>query len=274
MQHTDNQKKTVLIAGGAHGLGRALALIYARRGDRVAVADIDLSAACQTADELVQAGGQATSWTLDVTHEASWRELRRQLAAEVSKLDVMVNCAARLSVAQVGQLPLATEKITLDTCLTGTVFGCQTMVPWMIETGGGHIVNVASCAAFLGMPWSASYNAAKAGIVAYSETLYNELSAQGISVTVACPGFFPSGMFARASFGSADLRQTVQHIVSKSPLTADHIAAAIVHGVSRRRLYVMTPPAVWRLWWLKRLAPQRLLKSVGEKARRLRARFG
>jgi len=264
----------VLIVGAANGLGQAISTQFAKKGWELALADIDHENGLTSVSQLTDSGAVAEFYPLDVTVASDWADLRAKLRSRWQHLDMLVNCAARLSVGATGDHALSVERATIDVTLLGTIFACETMVPWLMENPrGSQIVNVASCAAFLGMPWSASYNASKAGVVAYSETLNNELRPRGIAVTIACPGFFPSGLFDSAEYSRPDLQRTVNHVVSKSTIDPHEVAAAIYSAVERKQLYLMTPFAVRKLWWFKRLFPRRLLTSISGKAHALRQRL-
>jgi short-subunit dehydrogenase len=268
------KRKTIVIAGAANGLGHAISAVFATRGWELALLDVDRENGLKTVSQLTASGAVAEFYPLDVSVASEWTPLKTKLQARWEHLDLLVNCAAQLSVGATGSQSLEIEQATVNVTLLGTVFACETMVPWLVENpSGSQIINVASCAAFLGMPWSATYNASKAGIVAYSETLHNELSPRGVSVTIACPGFFPSGLFDSAKYSSPDLQRTVNHVVNKSTIDPAEVAAEIYAAVERKQLYLMTPFAVRKLWWFKRLFPRRLLRSIGGKAHALRRRF-
>ena len=272
--YKQNHGKTLLITGAANGLGRALLQIYAEKGWKLAFTDVDEENGREIVKQLTQRGVRVEFFPFDVTQASDWSELLARLQANWSQLDLLINCAARLTVGEVGDQELSASREVIETTLLGTIYACETFVPWLKQNSpGGHIVNVASCAGFLGMPWSASYNASKAGIMAYSETLYTELQPCQIGVTIACPGFFASRLLNRAPYTKSELQRAVSHIVGKSAITAETVAASIVEAVESKQLYLMTPFAVRKLWWFKRLAPRRLLNSVQAKAQRLRQRF-
>ena len=266
--------KTVAIVGGASGLGKAISLIYALRGWEIAILDSDPNASKSTVSQITEMGVSAKYYPINAADAAAWPATRESLQSRWEHLDLLINCAASLCVGETGKLPLESHQATIDVTLSGTVFACETLAPWMRQNPrSAHIVNVASCASFLGMPWSASYNAAKAGVVAYSETLFTEFADGGVGITVACPGFFASHLFANADYSDDELEQTVGYVVGKSTVDATAMAESICRAVDRRQLYVYAPARVWRLWWMKRLVPHRLLRSISQKSRRLRRRF-
>lgn len=269
-----NNGKTLLVTGAANGLGRALLQLYAEKGWEIAFTDVDEENGREIVSQLTLSGANVDFFPFDVTQAADWSELLVRLQSNWSELDLLINCAARLTVGEVGDQKLSDAREVIDTTLLGTIFACETFVPWLKQNSqGAHIVNVASCAGFLGMPWSATYNASKAGIMAYSETLYTELKSCQIGVTIACPGFFPSRLLDRAHYTQGGLQRAVAHIVSKSTITAETVAASIVEAVESKQLYLMTPFAVRKLWWFKRLAPRRLLDFIQAKSQRLKQRF-
>ena len=208
---------------------------------------------------------------LDVTDYASWEALRSQLADRWSQLDLLINTAGAPLVADFGTASAADWDRVIRTNLTGTAFGCHCFAEWLrANPHGAHIVNVASYAGFLTLPWASSYNASKAGVIGLSETLRIELAPDGVGVTVACPGFFPSRLFSRNPPKTDDLSALMERMVARAELTAEDAATAILDAVRKNRLYVHIPRRTYWLWWWKRLFPESLLNRVGRQAQALR----
>src|SRR5262249_5674319 len=154
--------------------------------------DVNLAAVEETA-RLARAAGAADTkaMTCDVTKLA---ELEALAGACDGPVDLVVNNAGVSSGGAVGELPISDWRWTIEVDLFGVIHGCHVFVPRLRAQGHGHILNVASAAGLVSMPYMAPYNVAKAGVVALSETLDAELRGSGVGVTVLCPTFFQTNI--------------------------------------------------------------------------------
>ena len=113
------------------------------------------------------------------------------------------------------------------------VRGARTFAPLLKRQGSGRIVNVASLAGLVHPPGMGSYNAVKAAVVAFSETMSHELAPYGVGCTAVCPSYFRTNLMSSLRGGDADLAAQVTRLVEKSPITADEIAVAVLDGIDR-----------------------------------------
>jgi short-subunit dehydrogenase len=143
----------------------------------------------------------------------------------------------------------------------------QAFVPMMQAARSGHVVNVASAAGIVQAPGMASYNVTKAGVIALSETLKNELSGFGIGVTVVCPSFFTTNLMEsyRGPTPGLDL---AARLMSRSGLTAEDIAGSVVKAVDRNKFFVFGHREASIAYHMKRLFPGVFYWSTGRAARR------
>jgi NAD(P)-dependent dehydrogenase (short-subunit alcohol dehydrogenase family) len=264
---------TALVAGGAGALGEAIAAELARRGFHVALADTDAERGERVMQRLRDAGAQADFYKLDVTEPASWIQLRDELQQDWPQLDMFVAAAGILEVNDFEKTTLERHTEVIAVNLLGTMNGCHTLIPWLkSHPSGSHIVLVASCVAFLTAPWSASYNASKAGVLALAESLTAEFAPFSIQVTTACPAFFTSDLFASARIADPALARLISKLVRNSPLTAPGLARRICDAAQRGHPYVVVPWRTYGLWWLKRLLPSICVRKIGRDGHRFRAR--
>ena len=185
-----NYPKNVVITGAASGLGRALALAWAREGWKIGIADIDTDGAAQTLTMVEQAGGTGEIFRCNVRNLEEIEAMADHFFASWGSVGVIVNNAGVADVGCVGDIHIENWERMLDTSLWGVIYGCHAFIPRMKEQGGGYIVNTSSAAGLICLPHMAPYNVAKAGVISLSETLKCELSSSGIGVTVICPTFF------------------------------------------------------------------------------------
>ncbi|GHG86280.1 SDR family NAD(P)-dependent oxidoreductase [Comamonas sp. JC664] len=261
----------VVVTGAGSGLGRALCEELARRKARVLVSDVDTPSAEETALRVTQAGGEAHVVNCDVTDVAQVEALADTAIRVLGGVDLLVNNAGVVSAGAVGALPLAEWKRVLDINLWGVIHGCHVFVPRMRLQGSGHILNIASSAGLVYVPDLAAYNVSKAGVVALSETMYVELKASGIGVTVACPSFFRTNIANTGRYADETLRTLAVRMVGSSRIGPDVIARKLLSAVDARSLYsVPMADARWG-WRLRRMSPSLFLRTVAALDRTARA---
>ncbi|GAA2885174.1 SDR family oxidoreductase [Pseudonocardia halophobica] len=229
--------RVVLVTGAGSGIGRAVARGFARRGAVVVAADKELSTARQTAFET---GGHA--YQVDVADPDAMAAFADRVCAEVGVPDVVVNNAG---IAVSGPF-LAHEpadwRAIVDVNLMGVVHGCRLFAARMRERGeGGHLVNVASAAAFTPTTFLPAYCATKSAVLMLSECLRAELAVDDIGVTALCPGFLPTGIGGSARFvgvddaTAAERRRSADRLLKRRRYPLDKVADAVVAAVEANR---------------------------------------
>ena len=181
--------KSALIIGAGQNIGRRIAQEWARRGARVAVADISREGAEETAALLRAAGAEAHALACDVASEASVLSCIDSAEAALGPLDILMNNAGILSGGNPEDIPMSEWQRMFDINLFGMVRANNVIMPRMIARGSGHIVNTASFAGFY--PFAASrvhYAACKAGVLSMSENLALYLMPLGVKVSCLIPG--------------------------------------------------------------------------------------
>ena len=250
----------VFVTGGASGLGRAIALRYAKDGARVLIGDLNDERGKAVEQEIAAAGGQGVYQHLDVTREQDLVAAREFVHSEWGGIDVVVNNAGIATTGFLDEEPMASWEKVIDINLLGVVRGIRTFLPLMKEQKQGHMVNVASMAGIVHPPRSASYSATKAAVVAISETLKLEAESDNIGVTVVCPSFFRTNL--HESLDGEDTEQLIQKLFDRSPITAEDIADMIHRAVQRKQFYLLPHREGRMANWIKRLAPRAWYFSV------------
>jgi len=224
--------KTVIVTGGAGGIGGATCRRFAQEGAKVAVFDMNLEAAEQVAAAIRASGGQAAAFQCDITDRTQVDAAVAGTEAALGPVDVLVNNAGwDVFKPFVKTVPAEWERL-IAINLTGALHMLHAVLPGMAERKSGRIVNVASDAARGGSSGEAVYSACKGGLVALSKTLAREHARHGITVNVVCPGPTDTALLAGVAEGARDPAKLIEAFRSAIPLgrlgQPDDLASAIV----------------------------------------------
>ena len=245
-----------VITGAGSGLGRALSLELAGRGARLLLADIDDAGLAETARLTRAAGAETGAARCDVAVAAEVEALAASADERMGGADLVINNAGVAVGGPVGEIPLADWAWIMGVNLWGVIHGCHSFLPRMKRQKSGHVLNVASTAGLVHAPGMAPYNVTKAGVVALSETLAAELTGTGVGVTVLCPTFFKTHIFASArSTGEAAANAPVERLMARARLQADGVARYALDAVDRGCLHALPHQDGRWFWRAKRVAP-------------------
>lgn len=234
--------KAALISGAARGIGRATALLFAKEGARVAVADFNADGAKETVDLINKAGGQAISIKVEVTSANEVNAMVARTVDAFGRLDCAFNNAG-ISGYQVnagGKKTADWSEEAFDRMiavnLKGVWLAMRAEIEVMLKQGSGAIVNTASIAGLVGLPTSSAYVAAKHGVIGLTKTAAIEYATQGLRVNSVCPGYIETDMTkdAMARRGDDILRATAARRMG----TPQEIAEMVCWLCSDRASYV------------------------------------
>jgi 3-oxoacyl-[acyl-carrier protein] reductase len=189
--------RVILITGANGGLGQAIArnFLHESPGN---IVWLSVRANREHADKLARENsGRCFCVALDVAAPESWQAAIKEILSQHQRLDVLVNNAGHHEDALLATMPLDSWRRVLATNLDGVFHGCQTVLPVMISQRAGRIVNVSSLSALLAPAGQANYAAAKAGVVALTQSVAKEVARIGITVNAVCPGFVETEALAK-----------------------------------------------------------------------------
>jgi 3-oxoacyl-[acyl-carrier protein] reductase len=199
--------RVILVTGANGGLGRAIARAFLEENTTNFVW-LGVHLRQEKADELVATFPErCRCLTLDVTRSEAWKAAVNEVVARHSRLDVLVNNAGGHEDGLLATMPVGSWEKVIATNLDGVFHGCQAVLPTMVSQRSGRIINVASLSAMLVPAGQANYAAAKAGVVALTQSLAKEVARIGITVNAVCPGFIETEALAKLDEGDRKAMQ-------------------------------------------------------------------
>jgi len=240
--------KVVAITGGARGIGKATATALVRKGCRVAIGDLDLQLAEQTATEL---GGGTVALELDVTDRDSFTAFLDAAERELGPLDVVVNNAGIMPVTPFAEESDDSIKRQLDINVYGVIVGTQLASERLLSRDRGHIVNIASAAGKAGIPGIATYSGTKHAVVGFTEAVRAELRDSGIELSCVMP----------VTVNTA-LTEGVSDTLGVKKVQPEDVATEIVDALEVPRFDVFVPPYLKYTTAAGSLLPRRAREAV------------
>ena len=235
--NSNNDSRVALITGAAGGIGRAAALAFARKGYRLALCDIDSNGAEAAAAAVRAEAGEAAVFTADIGDSTQVQALMAGIRARYGRLDAAFNNAGlnalRTPLAEVEE---ADWERVMRTNVTGNFLCMKHQIRWMLELGGGAIVN--NCSIFgLGGSISAAYTTSKHALAGMTRSAALSYAAQGIRINAVCPGLIDAGMGARFMERSPQQIDLALHPAGRAG-TAEEVAQAAVWLCSDEARYI------------------------------------
>ncbi len=255
----DYKGKTAIITGAAEGIGLSIAKAFGKRGAQIVLADIDGEQLKIAAEDLGRRDIAVLSVTMDVADPAQWPSLVEQTQARFGDIHILVNNAG--VGGRNGSIESTNHKDwqwVTDVNMMGVLYGMQYVVPQIKRHGaGGHIINVASMAGMMGVPYAGAYTATKGAVVSLSESWYQELKRHQIFVSVLCPAFVQT----RINLSHRNKQERYKDNKASNPPSEKQLAAAahmqrvidnglavdivgerVIEAMNANELYIFTHP--------------------------------
>ncbi len=268
--------RVAVVTGAASGIGRALAEKFGSLGMKVVLADVERAALEETAAALAADGITVLAVPTDVTRAEEVQALAERALDAYGAVHVVCNNAGVFAGGTSWETPLEDYEWVLSVNLWGVIHGVRTFVPILLAQGGeGHVVNTASMAGTISMPYSAAYNISKHGVLTLSETLHHELALQGakVGVSALCPELVathidaaernrPRGLEPAQREPSAAREMTQKAIEEGMRLGTPPVVIAdrVLDAVRENRFYVLSDDS-WRRSCDARLEDVRLARN-------------
>lgn len=261
----------VSVTGAGSGIGRATALEFASLGAELLVSDIDEASVRETAAAIAAGGGVAHAYTLDVADADAVEAFAEQVSDQHGVPDIVVNNAG---VGQAGRFidtPAEEFDRVIDINLGGVVNGCRAFARRLVERGtGGHIVNVASMAAYAPLQSLNAYCTSKAAVYMFSDCLRAELDSAGVGLTTVCPGVIDTNIVHTTRIDAPPgkdaqvdgRREQLEKMFARRRYGPDKVARAIVSAVKKNKPIRPVTPEAYLVYGTARVLPQALRSAA------------
>lgn len=240
--------KTALVTGGSKGLGPYIATFLARAGVNVALTARTKDALTEIASKLSAPTTKAWACPADITNPAARVALVDQVKKEFGSIDILVNNAGMEWINRYTDLSPEFIRTMIETNLVAPMALTRLVLPDMLARGSGHVATMASLGGVKGSPYSATYAATKAGLIAWSGGIREELRNTGVSASVICPGFVgEAGMFAVYN-------KRAPRILGET--TPEKVAEAVIRAITKDIGRIIVNPApIWPMQILDAIHP-------------------
>ena len=250
--------KTAIISGGAEGIGFAIAEAMGQQGMNVVLGDIDQAQLAKAEASLLDQGVSVLTVKMDVTDHSQWQSMGEQALERFGKVHMLVNNAGVASAP--GPIEATNHKDwdwVIDVNLKGVIYGAEAIVPLIKQHGeGGWMINVASMAGMMGVPYAGAYTATKVAVVGMTESWHMELAKHNIHVSALCPAFVKTRIHLshrnrqsehldanRADNANKAPKHNAAKELVENGIPAELVGQRVLEALNAKELYIFTHPA-------------------------------
>jgi 2-hydroxycyclohexanecarboxyl-CoA dehydrogenase len=234
--------RVAFVSGGGGGIGRAISLALAARGDAVAVADLRPESAAQTVAALERDGGWAVALEVDVTDAESVRVAVRGAIDALGPVEVLVNNAGWDEFRPFIETDEEFWDRVIEVNFKGGLRLTRAVLPGMVERGWGRVVNIGSDAGRVGSSLEAVYSGAKGGVIAFTKTIAREVARNGVTANTVCPGPTETPMLEQMTGADEQGAKVIEAMRRAVPMkrlgTPEDVAAAVAFLASEEAGFI------------------------------------
>jgi len=249
--------KIVLITGAGSGIGRLMAIRFAKLGSQLVLWDLNEDGNDQTAAECQKLGARVTTYTCDVSRPDAVYSVATQVKEEVGVVDILINNAGVVTGKRLLDCPDTMIQKTMEVNSMAHFWTVKAFLPAMLSRNQGHVVTIASAAGWIGVSGAVDYCSSKFAAVGFDESLRAELWARnktGVHTTVVCPYLIDTGMFAGCKTRFPSILPT---------LTPEDVADKIVEAVLTNKALLLLPGTLSIALVLKNFLPVKASMTLG-----------
>ncbi|MGV8162470.1 MAG: SDR family NAD(P)-dependent oxidoreductase [Candidatus Nanoarchaeia archaeon] len=228
------KNKVAVITGASSGIGAQVAFDLASLGCRVVLIGRDKEKLSKIKADISVLDKEVIAISCDVTNRKHVEEMASQVIAKLKRVDIVVNAAGFGKWRSFEESTLDEIEEMMKTNFFGTVYVSKAFLRTLRESEEGHLVNIASVAAFNGIPNFSAYCASKAAVLSFSESLHNEIYKTRFNVTCVCPGPVETNFFNDPSFGK-------DNKVPKNSIHPEEVSKAIIDAIKKKKFLVVVP---------------------------------
>lgn len=258
--------KIVLVTGAASGLGRGIALAFARAGSDLILADINEAGLAETAAMVEAAGSRCLTKRVNVSSREQMEAMAAEVLSEWGQVNILVNNAGVGCGGELVNIPIDDIEWIVGINLMGEIYGTRLFLPQMIERGEGYIVNIASLSGLVLLPLHIAYTTTKFGLTGFSTALWAEVKRHGVGVTLICPGAVSTNIGAstrvHASESQKASTERFQQRLQEKGMDPEEAGRLILEAVARRKFLVLLGKEAYILYYLTRLFPGLMRRIV------------
>ena len=250
------KNKKVLITGSARGIGRQIAIEFAKYGSDIIICDLDKSyIEKNNFQDIKEFGVSCFSYHLDVTNYNEIIKVREEILKDVGSIDILVNNAGVVFGGSFLDVSIEKHRITYDVNTQGIVNMLHVFLADLIKQKESHIVNIASASGFTPLPNGTTYASSKAAVTSFSESLINELKQDNhnhVGMTIVCPAYVNTGMF-----------DGIKEPIFIPMLTPEKLAKKIIIAVRKNKRFLLEPAFIKFVPFIKALSPNSFFDFLG-----------
>lgn len=275
------QGRVAAITGAASGIGRALAINFAKMGCHVAISDVNETELEKTAESARSYGVNVTSQTLDVANKEGMHQWADQVVKDHGKANIIINNAGVALVDTIEQMKYDDLEWLMGINFWGVVYGTKAFLPHIKAAGEGHIVNISSVFGIIAVPTQGAYNAAKFAVRGFTEALIEELDVEQSPIKATCvhPGGIATNIAAdsrvNTELDSFESKEKMSADFAKVARTSpDSAAKTIINGITKEKRRVLIGPDAYVIDNMQRFLPTAYQKILATGARRQQNKQG
>ncbi|OFW55494.1 MAG: hypothetical protein A2W01_05250 [Candidatus Solincola sediminis] len=266
MRKVEFKGKIVLVTGAASGLGRGIALAFARAGSDIVLADINEAGLAETAAMVEAAGSRSLIKRVDVASREQMEAMAAEVLSDWGRVDILVNNAGVGCGGELANIPIDDLEWIVGINLMGELYGTRLFLPHMIERGEGYIVNIASLSGLVLLPFHIAYTTTKFGLTGFSTALWAETRRHGIGVSVVCPGAISTniteGMRMHVNEKQGRSTAKFERMLQEKGIDPEEAGRLILEAVARRKFLILLGKEAYIMYYLTRLFPGLMRRLV------------